>query len=229
MMDVGRKAPGVRKEHVMSTTEDTREPRGADGESVNGRGTGGASPASGVPVADGTSADREGTEGAGGEVEWLSHDEQQAWRTFLYGVNLLMENISTALEQDPRFDLSLDEYEILVRLSEAPEGRIRMSGLADQVVHSRSRLTHTVARLEKRGILERVRCSGDGRGREAVLTEAGAELLRQAAPVHVASVRERLLDAVGTEDLLELGRIMARTIPEGAPVTLGTVPSDVKD
>lgn len=213
----------------MSNTEDTREPRGADGESVNGRGTSGAPRASSAPVADGASAEGASTGGADGAVQWLSHDEQQAWRTFLYGVNLLMENISTALEQDPRFDLSLDEYEILVRLSEAPGGRIRMSGLADQVVHSRSRLTHTVARLEKRGILERVRCSGDGRGREAVLTEAGAELLRQAAPVHVASVRERLLDAVGTEDLLELGRIMARTIPEGAPVTLGTVPSDVKD
>lgn len=210
MMEAGRKGPSAEKEHVMSTTEDTRDPQRAVAES-------GTSPAAAESAA------------AQNGVHWLSHDEQQAWRTFLYGVNLLMENISTALEQDPRFDLSLDEYEILVRLSEAPGGRIRMSGLADQVVHSRSRLTHTVARLEKRGILERVRCSGDGRGREAVLTEAGAELLRQAAPVHVASVRERLLDAVGTEDLLELGRIMARTIPEGAPVTLGTVPSDVKD
>ncbi|WP_152351729.1 MarR family winged helix-turn-helix transcriptional regulator [Brachybacterium subflavum] len=206
----------------MSTTEDTRDPQRGAGE------PGTSSAGGGIPSGKAAEPDTGSAEPRTG-VHWLSHDEQQAWRTFLYGVNLLMENISTALEQDPRFDLSLDEYEILVRLSEAPGGRIRMSGLADQVVHSRSRLTHTVARLEKRGILERVRCSGDGRGREAVLTEAGAELLRQAAPVHVASVRERLLDAVGTEDLLELGRIMAATIPEGAPVTLGTVPSDVKD
>ncbi|PWH07744.1 MarR family transcriptional regulator [Brachybacterium endophyticum] len=163
------------------------------------------------------------------EAPWLSAEEQGAWRTFLYGVNLLMENISAALEQDPRFDLSLDEYEILVRLSEAPGGRIRMSSLADQVVHSRSRLTHTVARLEKRGILERVRCTGDGRGREAVLTDEGMALLREAAPVHVASVRSHLVDAVGTQGLLELGQIMGRTIPEDAPVTRGTVTSDVKD
>lgn len=211
----------------MSSTEGTRDPQRAAQESgtasvpmESGTGSGAQESGTGRPA---------GEPGAESGAHWLSHDEQQAWRTFLYGVNLLMENISTALEQDPHFDLSLDEYEILVRLSEAPEGRIRMSGLADQVVHSRSRLTHTVARLEKRGILERVRCSGDGRGREAVLTEAGADLLRQAAPVHVASVRERLVDAVGTEDLLELGRIMARTIPDGAPVTLGTVPSDAKD
>ncbi|MCL6422859.1 MarR family transcriptional regulator [Brachybacterium sp. JHP9] len=155
-------------------------------------------------------------------TEWLTPAEQQAWRRFLFGVNFLMENVSAALEQDPEIDLSLDEYEILVRLSESEGGRIRMSGLADQVVHSRSRLTHTIARLEKRGIVERVRCSADGRGREAVLTAAGIDLLRRAAPVHVQSVRDLLLDVIGSADLLELGRILGATLPEDAPVTLGT-------
>jgi DNA-binding MarR family transcriptional regulator len=164
---------------------------------------------------------------------WLTAQEQQAWRSFLYGINRLLDEISGVLEQDPEIDLSLDEYEILVRLSESGNGQMRMSDLADRVVHSRSRLTHTVARLEKRGIVQRVRCSADGRGREAHLTDAGYALLEKAAPVHVRSVREQLLDVIGTEDLLRLGEIMGRTLPEGAPVKLGTTAgsssADVED
>lgn len=151
---------------------------------------------------------------------WLSQVEQAAWRRFLYASTLLNDRLSMALEADPEIDLTLGEYEILVRLSEAEAGFIRMSDLADQVVHSRSRLTHTITRMEKRGLVERARCSADGRGRQAHLTAQGAELLRRAAPAHVRSVRELLLDAVGHEDFLELGRIMGRTIPADAPVAL---------
>src|SRR5690625_6619303 len=86
-----------------------------------------------------------------------------------------------------------------------------MSDLADQVVHSRSRLTHTISRMEKRGLVERVRCAADGRGRQAQLTGAGRALLTAAAPTHVRSVRELLLDVVGHEDFLTLGRILGQT------------------
>lgn len=147
---------------------------------------------------------------------WLTPAEQRAWRSFIYGTTSLLERLSQVLEQDPRIDLTLHEYEILVRLSETADGRVRMSDLADSVVHSRSRLTHTVARLEKRGLVERVRCVADGRGREAALTAAGRALLELAAPAHVASVRALLLDVVGTEDFETLGRIIARTIPAQA-------------
>lgn len=155
------------------------------------------------------------------EELWLTRTEQKAWRLFLYATTLLNEGLSEALESDPEIDLTLGEYEIMVRLSEADGGSIRMSDLADQVVHSRSRLTHTIARMEKRGIVERVRCSSDGRGRQAQLTDAGHALLVAAAPTHVRSVRERLLDAVGHDDFLELGRILAKTLPTDAPVELG--------
>lgn len=145
---------------------------------------------------------------------WLSPAEQKAWRSFIVGANSVVDHLSEVLEQAPGIGLTLHEYEILVRLSESEGHRVRMSELADRVVHSRSRLTHTVARLEKRGVVERVRCSVDGRGREAVLTEAGMDLLVRAAPVHVRSVRDSLLDVLGTRDFLELGRIMQRTLPE---------------
>ncbi|WP_114853707.1 MarR family winged helix-turn-helix transcriptional regulator [Brachybacterium sp. YJGR34] len=155
------------------------------------------------------------------EELWLTPSEQEAWRTFLYATTLLTDRLSEALQEDPEDALTLGEYEILVRLSEA-EGRfLRMSELADQVVHSRSRLTHTISRMEKRGLVERVRCSSDGRGRQAQLTPAGRELLVRAAPVHVRSVRELLLDVVGHEDFLELGRILARTVDPDAPVAVG--------
>ncbi|MDN5601300.1 MAG: MarR family winged helix-turn-helix transcriptional regulator [Brachybacterium sp.] len=152
---------------------------------------------------------------------WLTGTEQEAWRTFLYATTLLTDRFGEALQVDPEIDLTLGEYEILVRLSEAEKKFLRMSELADKVVHSRSRLTHTVSRMEKRGLVERVRCSDDGRGRQAQLTGAGEAMLVRAAPAHVRSVRELLLDVIGHDDLLELGRILGKTLEEGAPVAVG--------
>lgn len=163
-------------------------------------------------------------EGEGASVPgelWLTSSEQLAWRTFLYATTLLTDRFSEALQADPDIDLTLGEYEILVRLSEADRRFLRMSELADKVVHSRSRLTHTITRMEKRGLVERVRCTDDGRGRQAQLTDAGAAMLERAAPTHVRSVREHLLDVVGHDDLLELGRILAKTLDEDAPVAVG--------
>ena len=155
------------------------------------------------------------------EELWLSPNEQEAWRTFLYATTLLNDRFGEALQSDPDIGLTLGEYEILVRLNEAEGGFLRMSELADKVVHSRSRLTHTITRMEKRGLVERVRCSSDGRGRQAQLTAEGRALLERAAPTHVRSVRELLLDVIGHEDLLELGRILAKTIAEDAPIAVG--------
>lgn len=152
---------------------------------------------------------------------WLTSSEQEAWRIYLYATTLLTDRFGEALQSDPEIDLTLGEYEILVRLSEAEDKFLRMSELADKVVHSRSRLTHTVSRMEKRGLVERVRCSEDGRGRQAQLTEAGEAMLVRAAPTHVRSVRELLLDVIGHDDLLELGRILGKTVGEDAPIALG--------
>src|SRR5699024_4317623 len=111
----------------------------------------------------------EGTPSSGGdgaaapEELWLTSAEQEAWRTFLYATTLLTDRLGEVLQSDPEIDLTLGEYEILVRLSEAERKFLRMSELADKVVHSRSRLTHTVGRMEKRGLVERVRCSEAGR------------------------------------------------------------------
>lgn len=156
---------------------------------------------------------------ANGVTRWLDSEEQVAWRTYLFTTYLLLEELSRTLESDPEVDLTLAEYEILVRLSEADGHAVRMSLLADAVVHSRSRLTHTVGRLEKRGLVERQRCAADGRGRIARMTPAGMDLLRRAAPAHVQSVRSLLLDRLGRERFLQLGDLMADLVPEGSEPT----------
>ena len=158
------------------------------------------------------------------EELWLTSEEQTDWRTFLYATTLLTDKFSEALQIDAEIDLTLGEYEILVRLSEAENKYLRMSELADKVVHSRSRLTHTITRMEKRGLVERVRCADDGRGRQAQLTTAGERMLERAAPTHVRSVRANLLDVIGHDDLLELGRILSKTLDEDAPVAIGCPP-----
>ncbi|MGA8209936.1 MAG: MarR family winged helix-turn-helix transcriptional regulator [Nocardioidaceae bacterium] len=138
-------------------------------------------------------------------ADWLDEREQQAWRAYLVGTTLLMDRLDRDLRD--QHGLSLTEYEILVRLSEAPGGRMRMAMLADSVSHSRSRVTHTVSRMEASGLVSRDPCLADGRGVEAVLTDAGRASLTAAAPTHVAGVRRLLVDLASGEDFAAVGRV----------------------
>jgi DNA-binding MarR family transcriptional regulator len=136
---------------------------------------------------------------------WLDRDQQRSWRAFLVGTTLLMDRLDRELRE--QHQLSLPEYEILVRLSEADRNRLRMAMLADSVSHSRSRVTHTVSRMEAAGLVVRDACLDDGRGVEAVLTEEGRRALSEAAPTHVAGVRRLLVDLVDDEDFAAVGRV----------------------
>ena len=136
---------------------------------------------------------------------WLDATQQRAWRAYLVGTTLLMDRLDRDLRA--QHDLSLPEYEVLVRLSECEGHRLRMAVLADSLSHSRSRVTHTVTRLERAGLVERVSCTSDGRGVEAVLTERGFALLQAAAPDHVRGVREYLVDLAGPADFTAVGRV----------------------
>lgn len=140
------------------------------------------------------------------QPQWLDVQEQYAWREYLRATRLL----EAALDRDLQaHGLQLSEYEIISMLSEQPDRRLRMSVIAELVVQSRSRLTHTAGRLEARGWVSRESCAGDRRGVELVLTDTGfAEILRM-APTHVGSVRANLLDHLTREELLALGRSMA--------------------
>lgn len=142
-------------------------------------------------------------------VRWLTAEQQRVWRTYLLGAARLNERLDADLH---RLGLDLPEYEILVVLEESADRRLRMSELADAVHQSRSRLTHTVARMEKAGLVERMTCPTDRRGRWATLTDPGFEVLERAAPGHVAAVRRNLVDAVSPADWEALGRVFAAVL-----------------
>jgi len=144
------------------------------------------------------------------DPHWLDSEQQRHWRTFLMGAWSLFNGLERDLEEAT--GLSMNEYEVLVRLSEAPEQILRMSALADQVVASRSRLTHTIRRMEADGLVSRRRSPGDRRGVECLLTEDGMATLEAAAPQHVASVRARLVDVVSAEELATLGHIFDQVL-----------------
>lgn len=143
------------------------------------------------------------------EPRWLDEQEQRAWRAYLRGNRML----EAALDRDLQaHGLQLSEYEILSMLSEHLGGRMRMSALADLVAQSRSRLTHTAARLELRGWVLREASQGDRRGVELVLTSDGRREVETMAQVHVASVRCRLTDHLSPEQFAALGVAMAAVV-----------------
>ena len=142
-------------------------------------------------------------------ARWLTTEQQRIWRTYLLGSARLTERLDADLR---RFGLDLPEYQILVTLSESPERRARMSDLAEAVHQSRSRLTHTIARMEKQDLVERTSCPDDRRGVWAILTDQGMELLRTAAPSHVEAVQRNFVQAVAAKDFEALGRAFAAVL-----------------
>ena len=142
---------------------------------------------------------------AGEPTRWLDVEQQRAWRALVLGSTLLFDRLDGDLRE--LHGISLVEYEILVRLSER-EGRMRMAALADALAHSRSRVTHTIDRMEKAGLVARSRLDDDRRGIVAELTTRGRQLLERAAPDHVTGVRAYLVDLADPADFTALGRVL---------------------
>jgi DNA-binding MarR family transcriptional regulator len=141
---------------------------------------------------------------------WLSPAEQHAWRSFIR----LHQKLSARLVRDlqEHSKLSGADYEILVALTDAPDGRQRFQDLARTVDWEQSRLSHQIARMTKRGLVAREECAEDGRGVFVVLTRAGREVIDAAAPKHVAMVRRLVIDAISPEELATLGQLSNRIL-----------------
>jgi DNA-binding MarR family transcriptional regulator len=139
------------------------------------------------------------------ETRWLDEEEQRAWRSYLVATRLLSAQLDRELQQESGMPHAY--YEILVRLSEAPDRILRMSDLADASESSRSRLSHAVTRLEESGWVVRESCPTDRRGSFARLTDAGFAALAAAAPGHVEAVRTYLLDPLTPAQVRQLGEI----------------------
>ena len=136
-------------------------------------------------------------------VNWLSPDEQAAWRQLVALLFRLPSALDAQLQRDA--GISNFEYMVLSGLSEAENHTLRMSDLAAMASGSLSRLSHVVSRLEKRGWVRREPCPGDGRFVNAVLTDEGMAKVIATAPGHVEAVRRFVVDALPPQQLAALG------------------------
>ena len=135
------------------------------------------------------------------EPRWLNPQEQRVWRLHLEVSKLLAYQLERDLQPH---GLTLNDYEILVNLSEAPDRRMRMSDLARATLQSKSRLSHQITRMENAGLVRRENCESDRRGLYTVLSDHGWETMRKVAPYHVASVRRHFIDRMSPERLADL-------------------------
>ncbi|MEV4311284.1 MarR family transcriptional regulator [Actinocrispum sp. NPDC049592] len=142
------------------------------------------------------------------EPRWLTEAEQRSWRAYVIGSERLRQRLNTELQEG--HNLPLADYEVLVRLSEQPGCRMRMTVLADEVAQSKSRLSHQISRLEQAGLVRRSNCPNDARGILAQLTDKGMDQLRAAAPTHVEGVRDHLIDLISPEERAVLATVFER-------------------
>jgi len=143
-------------------------------------------------------------------MEWLTDEQQAAWRPFI----ALLLRLPAALDAQLQRDAGITNFDYLVLsgLSESPNRTLRMSELAAIANSSLSRLSHVVSRLEARGWVRREPCPGDGRFINAVLTDDGWQKVLATAPGHVTAVRELLLAPLSEEEFKQLGAISAKVL-----------------
>ncbi|MDO5499033.1 MAG: MarR family transcriptional regulator [Propionibacteriaceae bacterium] len=141
---------------------------------------------------------------------WLTQEQQLVWRDWLSVQARLMAALNRQLQAD--HDLSLQDFEVLVHLSEAPEERLRLSALAERLRWEQSRLSHHLTRMTKRDLVRREPCPDDARGSFACLTETGRGRLEAAAPSHAATVRALLFAPLSSDQLEAFARVTRTTL-----------------
>lgn len=139
------------------------------------------------------------------EPRWLSPAQARAWLAYRRMRALLDLQLARDLARDS--GLSEADYDVLSNVSEAAGHSLRLGDLAAHMLWSKSRLSHHVARMERRGLVARQDCPSDGRGAILTLTEAGWRAIRDAAPGHVESVRRHFLDLLTAEQVQALAEI----------------------
>jgi DNA-binding MarR family transcriptional regulator len=158
------------------------------------------------------------------DTRWLDEPEQRAWRGFLTMQGQLTARLSRQLLADS--DLSLPDFEVLVQLTDSPENRVRAFELARALQWEKSRLSHHLARMQRRGLVGREGCPNDARGAFIVITPAGRKAIEEAAPHHVATVRRLFFDGLTPEQVQTLEKIsdqvLARLAAEAGEVSTRT-------
>jgi DNA-binding MarR family transcriptional regulator len=161
------------------------------------------------------------------EPRWLDDDERQAWLRLIAVAELLPAALDAQLRRDS--GLTHFEYFVLAMLSEAPERTLRMTALAQRTNATLPRLSHVVRRLEQRGLVERFPCPEDGRATNARLTTAGWDIVNEAAPGHVMTVRKLVLDPLSPTQVTQLrsiGDAMLAVLDPDGHMTRPPAPAD---
>lgn len=138
-------------------------------------------------------------------TRWLDDAEAHAWRGYLRMNALLMAQLQRDLQRDS--DLSMPDYDVLVILSEAAPQRLRMRELGAQLLWEKSRVSHHITRMERRGLVRREDCDADARGAFVTITSDGMRAIEEAAPAHVENVRRHFIDQLSPQQLRVLGEI----------------------
>lgn len=144
--------------------------------------------------------------------QWLTPEELHAWRAFIRLNQQLFARLARDLQAHGK--LSGADFEILVALTDVPDGRQRFQELAKAIEWEQSRLSHQIARMIKRGLVAREECAEDGRAAFVAITPGGREAVQAAAPHHVATVRRLVIDALSPEDLAALARVSTRILDQ---------------
>ncbi len=144
------------------------------------------------------------------KVRWLDEREERAWRALQFMQMRLSGRLAADLAATS--DLSYPDYLVLVALGDRPEWRARLFELAEVLGWEKSRVSHQVARMSGRGLVEKERCDDDRRGAFVVATAQGRRAIEAAAPHHVAAVRRLFIDQVGPDELDAVAAVAERVL-----------------
>jgi DNA-binding MarR family transcriptional regulator len=153
------------------------------------------------------------------DTRWLDDEEQHAWRAFLRLHGQLTARLNRQLQSDSR--LSLADYEVLVQLTDAPDGRLRPFELQRELQWEQSRLAHHLTRMRQRSLIKREECVEDGRGAFVLLTDAGRHAITVAAPGHVDTVRRLMFDQLSREEVDTLSAVLDKILKRLGPESAG--------
>lgn len=152
------------------------------------------------------------------DVQWLTDEEQRLWRSILNAKRAVDRSIDLQLQES--LDISTADFSVLVVLSEAENNVVRMRTLCESLDWDRSRMSHQITRMERRGLVTKERCACDNRGIDVTLTEHGRNVIEKAAPNHVKLVRHVLFDVLGENiDYQRISAVLDR-ITETADATV---------
>ncbi|EHR51762.1 transcriptional regulator [Saccharomonospora marina XMU15] len=143
-------------------------------------------------------------------TRWLTDEEQRAWRRYLDMNAKLTARLHRRLQTDS--GLSLADFDVLVQLTDRAVPRMRVGELAEALQWERSRLSHHLARMQKRGLVSRQDCPEDARGAFVLLTDKGRHAIEQAAPAHVEAVRDLVFDHLSKAEVATLAGISERVL-----------------